>query len=127
MNINPVLMCGQCRAFTLHIFVDRRPARHVPGEFLYNDLKFACDRCGEIRVYGNEEREETAYGRWLNKEAFAHAVDKHGMRRVRCPSCHGSGNDCLQCGGEGKSWAFSSREPCGPDCPIAGLGHPEDE
>ncbi len=127
MNINPILMCGRCQAPTLHIFVERRAAPHRPGELLYNNLTFACDGCGAIRVWGNEPREETAYGRWLSKEAFAHAVDKHGMRRARCSSCYGSGRDCLECGDEGKSWIFDNPEPCGPDCPIEGLGRPEDK
>jgi hypothetical protein len=127
MNINPILMCGRCDAPKLHIFVERRPAQHLPGELLYDDLLYVCDGCGAIRAWGNEPRGETAHGRWLSKEAFAHAVDRHGMRHGRCPACRGAGRDCDECGGEGKAWVFDSLEPCGPDCPIDGLARPVDE
>ena len=32
-----------------------------------------CSSRRSPRMWGNEPRGETAYGRWLNKEAFAHA------------------------------------------------------
>jgi hypothetical protein len=127
MNIDPVLMCGRCGAPKLHIFVERRPHPRQPGDLAYVDFVYACDRCGAIRTWGNEPREETAYGRQLAEAALAHAVDSHGMRRRRCPACRGVGLNCSECGEEGDAWVFDSLEPCGPDCLIAGLGEPVNE
>ena len=36
--------------------------RAVPGELPYVDCIYECDVCGHERVWGNEPREETAYG-----------------------------------------------------------------
>ena len=127
MNIDPVLMCETCGAPQVHVFVERRPQPRQLGELPYVDCIYECDGCGAIRAWGNEPREETAYGRRLAEEAFAHAVDRHGMRRKRCPSCRGVGLDCAECGDEGEAWVFDSLEPCGPACPITGLGQPVNE
>ena len=127
MNIDPILMCGRCDAPKLHIFVERRPAPHLPGELLYDDLLYACDGCGAVRGWGNEPREETAYGRWLSKEAFAHAVDRHGMRRGRCPACRGAAVDCDECGDEGKAWVFDRPGALWARLPDRRAGRPEDE
>jgi hypothetical protein len=127
MNINPVLMCADCAAPMLHIFVERRPVPRKPGELAYVDFIYECDRCGATRAWGNEPREETAYGRKLADEDLAHAVDKHGMRRERCPACGGAGLDCSECDDDGQAWVFDDLEPCGPGCPIAGLEPPERE
>lgn len=121
MNIDPILMCAKCGSPTLHIFVERRPARRRPGEPAYVDCLYACDRCGSPRTWGNEPRRETAHGRELAESAFAHAVDQHGMRRERCPACGGASFDCSECGDEGEVWVFDSVDPCGEDCPLAGL------
>ena len=93
----------------------------------YVDCIYECDVCGEQRAWGNEPREETAYGRRLAVEALAHAVDRHGMRRKRCPTCDGRDPDCTSCGDDGKAWVFESPNPCGPGCPLAGLVPPEGE
>ena len=127
MNIDPVLMCVGCGAPTLHIFVERRPAPRKPGELAYVDFIYECDRCGATRAWGNEPREETAYGRKLADEDLAHAVDKHGMRRERCPACGGMSADCTTCGDDGKAWVFDRPEPCGRRCPLAGLESSESE
>jgi hypothetical protein len=127
MNIDPVLMCARCRAPKLHLFVERRPAKRMPGELLYVDFIYECDGCSAQRPWGNEPREETAYGRKLAHEAFAHAVDVHGMRRRRCPACGGAGSDCSECGDEGEVWTFDALEPCSSTCPLAGIERSESE
>ena len=127
MNVVPVLVCDRCKAPTLHIFVERRPQQRVPGEPAYVDCIYTCDACGAVRRWGNEPREETAYGRRLAEGDLAHAVDVHGMRRQRCPSCRGLGFDCAECDGEGRIWIFAAPEPCGPECPIAGFEPPVGE
>src|SRR5690348_6070498 len=121
MNISPILMCARCGAATLHIFVERRPQPRQPGELAYVDFIYECDACSAVRIWGNEPRRETAYGRQLADAALAHAVDKHGMRRVRCPACRGVGSDCAECSDDGEVWTFDSVDPCAPNCPIAGL------
>jgi hypothetical protein len=118
MTINATLVCGRCKAATLHIFMERRPQKRRPGEFAYVDLVYECDRCGSTRVWGSEPRQATAAGRRLEEEAFAHAVDDHGMKRQMCAACRGLGLDCSECDGEGQVWAFESLEPCGPECPL---------
>jgi hypothetical protein len=118
MNIAPVLVCGQCHAAKLHIFIGRRPRRRSRGEWAYVDCLYLCDACGTVRTWGNEPREETAYGRRLADADLAHAVDVHGMRRKKCPACRGLGFDCSECDGEGRIWVFATPEPCGPKCPI---------
>lgn len=127
MNVDPVLMCVRCEAPTLHIFVERRPARRRPGEAAFVDCFYSCDGCGTVRAWGNEPRTETAYGRQLAEAALAHAVDEHGMRRERCSACGGASIGCSECGDEGEVWVFDEVEPCGPDCLIAGLERPENE
>jgi hypothetical protein len=119
VNLDPVLVCERCRAPKLHIFVDRRPQRRVPGDAAFVDCIYACDTCGAVRRWGNEPREETAYGRRLADAGLAHAVDVHGMRRKRCPACRGLGFDCSECDGEGRIWVFATPESCGPSCPVA--------
>jgi hypothetical protein len=118
MNIAPLLPCDHCHAATLHIFIDRRPQRRAPGEWAYVDCLYACDVCSTVRKWGNERREETAYGRRLADAVLAHAVDVHGMRRKRCAACRGLGLDCSECDGAGQIWVFAKPEPCGPDCPV---------
>ena len=127
MNIDPVLMCQRCGAPRLHVFVERRPHPRLPGELLYVDCVYECDRCGAQRLWGNEPREETAYGRHLADEAFAHVVDKHGMRREPCPACRGVSSDCSECGDDGEAWVFDNLDPCGPTCPLVGLERPVSE
>jgi hypothetical protein len=127
MNIDPVLMCGRCAAPTLHIFLERRPQARRPGELPYVDFIYECDRCEMARAWGNEPREETVYGRRLAEAIFAHAMDSHGMRRDRCPVCHGAGLDCQECGDEGETWIFTIPGPCGPACPIGDLNQPVTE
>jgi hypothetical protein len=127
MNVCPILMCARCASPTLHIFIERRPARRRPGEPAYVDCVYVCDWCGTSRAWGNEPRSETAHGRELAEAALAHAVDEHGMRRERCPACRGAGRDCSECGDEGEVWVFDSLDPCGEDCPLAGLEHLGDE
>ena len=95
----------------------RRAAR---ASCVYVDFIYACDGCGAVRAWGNEPREETAYGRELADEALAHAVDNHGMRRERCPACRGASLDCSECGDEGEVWVFDNLEPCGPELPDRG-------
>ncbi len=121
MTIDPVLMCARCGAPTLHIFIDRQPHPRRSGQRLYVDCLYACDVCGQQRRWGNEPREETAYGVRLAEEALAHAVDKHGMRRVRCSACGGFNADCTTCDEDGKTWAFDRPEPCGPGCSLPTL------
>ena len=127
MTIDPVLMCAACGAVTLHLFVERQPHPRRPGELPYVDCVYECDACGEQRRWGNEPREETAYGLRLAADALAHAVDKHGMRRERCPACGGMSADCSTCGDDGKAWVFDRPEPCGRRCPLAGLDPSERE
>jgi len=127
VNINPILMCAKCKTPTLHIFIERRPTPRHPGDLPFIDCVYACDRCGRERVWGNEPREETAYGLRLAEEALAHAVDKHGMRREACPSCAGRDADCTKCGDDGKAWVFDQTAPCGPRCPLAGFEQGEHE
>ena len=128
MNIDPVLLCQKCRAPRLHLFIERRPTlRHPAERLLYVDCVYACDRCGQQRVWGNEPREETAYGVRLAAEALAHAIDEHGMRRESCRSCGGRDADCPRCGDDGKEWVFARPTPCGPRCPLAALEQGERE
>jgi hypothetical protein len=127
MNIAPLLVCAHCHAAKLHIFVDRRSRRRAPGEWAYVDCLYACDACGTVRTWGNERREETAYGRRLAGADLAHAVDVHGMRRKRCRACGGLGFDCSECDGDGRIWVFATREPCGPKCPIEAFEPPVSE
>jgi hypothetical protein len=127
MNIAPVLVCERCHARRLHIFVGRRPQGRVPGELAYVDCIYACDACGAVRVWGNERREETAFGRRLAGPDLAHAVDVHGMRRRTCPACRGLALDCSECDGDGRIWVFAAPEPCGPECPIAAFEPPVSE
>jgi hypothetical protein len=127
MNIDPVLICEPCQLPTLHIFVERRPQPPQPGETLYVDCIYECDLCGDRRPWGNEPREETAYGIKLAAEALSHAVEKHGMRRERCPSCRGADFDCVRCGDDGKTWVFDDPNPCDDACPLASLEPPVDE
>src|SRR5262245_35701349 len=107
-------MCGRCRVPTLHIFVERRPKRRAPGDPAFVDCFYACDACGAQRAWGNEPREETAYGKRLAAAELTHAVDVHGMRRADCPACRGTGFDCSECADDGQIWTFDDPEPCGP-------------
>jgi len=125
MTIDPILMCKVCGTPTLHIFVERRSLTRRPGELAYTECFYECDGCGATRAWGNEPRAETAYERRLAADALAHAVDKHGMHRERCPACNGAGANCSECGNEGEVWLFDDLEPCGPACPIAALDPPE--
>jgi hypothetical protein len=127
MNIDPILMCGKCGVPTLHIFVERRPEPRQPGELPYVGCVYECDGCRTRRAWGNEPRQETAYGRRLADAVLAHAVDSHGMRRERCTACRGMAFECSECGDEGETWVFDSLEPCGNDCPVAELGRSVNE
>lgn len=118
MTIHARLVCRRCQVPTLHIFAERRPQKRRLGELAYVDLVFECHRCGSTRVWGSEPRQASAAGRLLAEEAFAHAVDAHGMKRQTCPACGGLGLDCGECNGEDEVWAFESLEPCGPACPL---------
>ena len=121
MNLDPVLVCDRCGRATLHIFAERRPHPRVPGEESFVDLIYACNRCGALRPWGSEPREETAYGRRLAKVELTHAIDAHGMRRVDCPACRGTGFDCSECRDDGQIWIFAVPRSCGPRCPLAGI------
>jgi bacterioferritin-associated ferredoxin len=121
MNLDPVLMCGRCRVATQHIFVERRAHPRALGEAAFFDLFYECDVCSAVRPWGNEPRQESAYGRRLAEETLSHAIDAHGMRRERCSACRGVGFDCSECGDDGQVWIFDNAEPCGPTCPIAGF------
>jgi hypothetical protein len=47
------------RRATLHIFAERGPHPRAPGEDPFVDLIYACNRCGALRRWGSEPREET--------------------------------------------------------------------
>ena len=121
MNLDPVLVCDRCGRATLHIFAERRPGPRAPGEDPFVDLIYGCNRCGALRRWGSEPREETAYGRRLAKVELTHAIDTHGMRRVDCPACRATGFDCAECGDDGQIWIFDVPRSCGPSCPLAGI------
>jgi hypothetical protein len=121
MNVAPVLVCKQCAAPRLHIFIETRPRRRRRGEIPYVDCIYACDACGASRPWGIQSREATIHGRRLSDAMFVHAQDEHGMRWSMCPHCRGVGAGCPECDGEGETWVFGSLEPCGPACLIEGL------
>jgi hypothetical protein len=127
MNLAPVLVCDRCHAPTLHIFVERRPQPREAGEFAYVDCIYACNACSSVRAWGNELREETAYGRRLAEADLAHALDAHGMRRQRCPACRGLALDCSECDGEGQIWIFAAPDACGAICFMAAFEPPVSE
>ncbi|HLK90208.1 MAG TPA: hypothetical protein VKZ18_09960 [Polyangia bacterium] len=120
-TLDAILMCGGCGRPTLHLFHERRNRPKEPGPApvgpIFKDLIYVCDVCETERIWGNEP---VTAGGWASElEAREeHAVLVHGMRSVECPSCHGADVDCSTCGDTGEVFAWGSREPCGPDCPL---------
>ncbi len=127
MKMDSVLMCAGCGAPTPHVFAGRRPQAREHGELPFADCIYECRACGRERAWGNEPRVETALGRRFVAEELAHALDEHGMRRTRCPSCDGRGLECHRCDDDGETWMFDTLDSCGATCPLAGLENAVDE
>jgi hypothetical protein len=117
--LDALLICGNCRRPTLHVFHERRePEKGRCGAGpVFDDLIYVCEVCETERTWGNESKvaEGWASRRQLREE---HAIAAHGLREIECPACCGLGFGCSQCGGKGEIWEWDEPEPCGPECPL---------
>jgi hypothetical protein len=122
MKIYATLACDRCARATLHVFAERRAEAVVPGRKTFVRLIYECDRCGTMRVWGNEPRVPNRREAAWEADVFDHAVREHGMRRANCPVCRGLGVECDECDGRGWVWGFERLEPCHAFCPLAADG-----